>query len=183
LIPLGEPFRAIEVPADADLADREFYRVLNQYRHDRYDGSMSAFYRDFELPWESDGYMRPRGPVSPQQQKIVNEYVARIKRLNVFGPGVKNAFVELASNRHALSLQCLGHIYRFGIGVEIDLASAWAYYDTYNLVAGIDGKDQFRDSVERGMTDLQILAGQGLARTYRDVYTDAWKVPSTTIIN
>ena len=78
-----------------------------------------------------------------------------------------------------------GRFLIYGIGVEclVDPARAWAYYDTYNLVAGIDRKDEYRDAVESQMTDVQILAGQGLARTYRDVYTDAWKVPSTTIIN
>ncbi|HJP49599.1 MAG TPA: hypothetical protein QF611_01070 [Pseudomonadales bacterium] len=32
------------------------------------------------------------------------------------------------------------------------------------------------------MTDIEMLEGQGLARIFRETLTDAWKVPSVTLI-
>jgi len=175
----------IDLPENTDLSDldREFLQALVRYHRELNDGSMSFSYRDFALPKYRDVLMDLLEYGEPQQTKEIKEMIAEVDGLHLFSPTVENAFVELAKRKHQLSLRCLGHVYRFGIGVEIDLAISWAYYDTYNLVAGIDGKDEFRDAVEGEMSDIEILAGQGLARTFRDLYTDAWKVPSTTLIN
>lgn len=100
-----------------------------------------------------------------------------------YSNNLERSLIALAVKRHAVSLRILGHVFQLGIGVKVNLSFAWAFYDTYNLVAGIDGQDEYRDQVTEKMTQLQILEAQGQARIFRDLYTDAWKTPSMTIIN
>jgi len=38
------------------------------------------------------------------------------------------------------------------------------------------------DTIASEMTDIEMLEGQGLARIFRETLTDAWKVPSVTLI-
>jgi hypothetical protein len=156
--------------------ERGYLRALNHFIRESNTGSVSAIYRDLvnakleKLTADQRHYEYHRERLTEQRAR------------KLFGSTVQRTFESLAVKRHKPSLRCLGHIYRYGIGVEVDLAKAWGFYDTYNLVAGIDGKDEFRSSVSEVMTEVQILEGQGYARTFRELYTDAWKVPSMTII-
>jgi hypothetical protein len=90
---------------------------------------------------------------------------------------------SLATKRFAPALRSLGYVYEFGLGVDVNPPIAWAFYDTYNLVSGNDGKDLYRDRVQSRMTEEMLLTAIGYARQYRDMYTDAWKTPSVSIIN
>jgi hypothetical protein len=176
---LQHPINKIDLPAQTNMTDLErgYLRATNVYIRDLNHGAISAaLFSAIQLllgQLEAEEF---------QFEEYWLKLIAKFKNRKFFDPSVEQAFESLAEKRHKPSLRCLGHIYRYGIGVEVDLATAWGFYDTYNLVAGIDGKDEFRDAVSEEMTDLQILEGQGLARTFRGLYTDAWKVPSMSII-
>lgn len=157
--------------------ERGYLQAVNVYTRDWNKGSISAAVHQAVLE-----LLDRLAADDPQFWVRHSKLIAELESRKPFGAGVNQAFKSLVEKKHKPSLRCLGHVYRYGIGVAVDLAKAWGFYDTYNLVAGIDGIDEFRDAVSEHMTDLQILEGQGLARTYRELYTDAWKVPSMTII-
>ena len=180
---LGERYqRAIDLPRYHTQIESEYVRAINLYIRERADGSMSIKFRDEELPVRRARLVERFKAYQPDLPRYAREQLAKLDRLRLFSPDIERAFENLAKKKHKPALRCLGHIYEYGIGVDIDLASAWAFYDTYNLVAGSDGRDSYRDRVSKNMTEMQILAGQGLARTFKDLYTDAWKMPSMTII-
>lgn len=173
-------FEKIDVPADSSVTDleRRYLQAVNLYIRASNSGSLSAIFHEVVHSLSKR--------LLVDQILMQERYLKRFKELerrNLFSSDIEQAFISLAQQRHKPSLRCLGHIYRYGIGVKVDRAKAWGFYDTYNLVAGIDGKDKFRASVSEIMTDLQIIEGQGLARIFRDRYTDAWKVPSMTILH
>ena len=168
----------IDLPQYSNMPDldRGYLLAVNLYIRESKGGSVSVIIREAVLKTLEKRVLDH--PLSEFYAKQLAEF----QRRPLYSSGVAEALKSLAEKRHKPSLRCLGHIYRYGVGVEVDRARAWAFYDTYNLVAGIDGIDEFRASISEFMTDLQVLEGQGLARTFRDLYTDAWKVPSMIVI-
>jgi hypothetical protein len=159
---------------DLDEVDQEFIKAYVQFSEEAVQGAVSGPFLT-----ELDAQLR-----QCQEQNSFYQRLLDIRNsTHPFSDQFAKSLTALAVKRHALSLRILGHVYQLGIGVKVNLSIAWAFYDTYNLVAGNDGQDEYRDQVTEKMTELQILEAQGQARIFRDLYTDAWKTPSTSIIN
>lgn len=160
--------------SDMDELDQEFIKTYVDLSSEAVHGAVSEPFLT-----ELDAQLR-----QCQEQESYYQRLLDIRNTtHSFSNQLVKSLTALAIKRHALSLRILGHVFRLGIGVKVNLSFAWAFYDTYNLVAGIDGQDEYRDQVTEKMTELQLLEAQGQARIFRDLYTDAWKTPSTTIIN
>lgn len=160
--------------ADMDELDQEFIKAYVQFSGEAVHGAVSEPFLT-----ELDAQLR-----QCQEQESYYQRLLDIRNTtHSFSNQLVKSLTALAVKRHALSLRTLGHVFQLGIGVKVNFSFAWAFYDTYNLVAGIDGQDEYRDQVTEKMTELQILEAQAQARIFRDLYTDAWKTPSISVIN
>ena len=163
-------------PSESE-ADQEYIRILRQYERERSGGAISSYTRETRT-----AYLQRLLENQPNNTRLKEQLLKLEQRPSFSGSTLKSLLV-LAEERHALSLRSLGVVYEFGIGVEFNFSRAWAFHDAYNLVAGVDGVDQYREGVGERMNEGEILKAIGIAREYREMYTDAWKVPSLTIVN